>query len=98
MQRFGVLQQIRVRFSALFIHPHASTHLSICLNQAEAMPADASIELYDKNCLNVQQKREICPLFAKQATDNMLNIFSKYGNDVKSSKQLTDIIEYQWRF
>jgi len=29
-----------------------------------------------------------------QKLDNMQKIFSKYGNNIKSSKQLTDIIEY----
>ena len=38
----------------------------------------------------------MCSLFVKQATDNMLNIFfSKYGSDIKSSKQLCDIIEHR---
>jgi len=36
----------------------------------------------------------ICFRFAKQATENTQKIFLKYGNNIKSSKQLTDIIEY----
>jgi len=36
----------------------------------------------------------ICSLFAKQAIDDMQKLFLKYSNNIKSSKQLTDIIEY----
>jgi len=32
--------------------------------------------------------------FAKQATYNIPKIFLKYGNNIESSEQLTDIIEY----
>jgi len=36
----------------------------------------------------------ICSLFAKQASDNIQKIFLKYRNNIKSSKQLTNIIVY----
>ena len=40
----------------------------------------------------ISSENLICSLFTKQATENIQKIFSKYGNKVKSSKQLTDII------
>ena len=66
-----------------------------CQKQFKFLPVNYLIDIRTTKFLEKLTSSEnlMCSLFVKQATDNMLNIFSKYGNDIKSSKQLSDIID-----
>jgi len=66
-----------------------------CQKQFKFLPVNYLIDIRTTKFLEKLTSSEnlMCSLFVKQATDNMLNIFSKYGNDIKSSKHLSDIID-----
>ena len=67
-----------------------------CQKQFQFLPVSYLIDIRTTKFLEKFTSSEnlICSLFAKQTTENIQQIFSKYGNKVKSSKQLTDIIEH----
>jgi len=67
-----------------------------CQKQFQFLPVSYLIDIRTTKVLEKFTSSEnlICSLFAKQATKNIQKIFSKYGNKVKFSKQLTDIIEH----
>jgi len=62
-----------------------------CQKQLNFLPVSALIDIRTTKFLEKYTFSEtlIFSLFAKQATDNMPKIFLKYGNNIKSSKQLT---------